>query len=191
VRLEKARAQLAGRVSLRVAWRPFEIHPDVPAAGLPLSSLGYPPENFAAMMRNLRRVAVAEGIEFVERSPDSLLANTHRALAASAYAQSEEPERFEAFHHALFRANFAEGQNVGDAGVLGTIAAACGLDVARLEAALGAGTYDPVLRDASAEACRRGITAVPAFVFGDRHVVIGAHPAETLRQTAEDTLAGR
>jgi predicted DsbA family dithiol-disulfide isomerase len=134
-------------------------------------------------MRNLQRQAAAEGIDFAPRSPESLLVNTHRALAASAWAQIESPERFETFHRAVFNANFCENRNIGDPAVLREIAVAAGLDAAGMEAALAAGDGEGALRDAAAEARRRGITAVPAFVFGGR-VIVGAHPAAALVQAA-------
>ncbi|MDP1603744.1 MAG: DsbA family protein [Legionella sp.] len=191
VRLEKARAQLAGRIALEVLWRPFEIHPEVPPAGLPLSSIGYEPAELAAMMEHLRRQAAAEGMDFAPRSPESLLVNTHRALAASVYAHNNEPERSEAFHNAVFRANFCESLNIGDPAVLRELAAAAGLDVARMDAALETGAADDALRDAAADAHRRNITAVPAFVFGGSCVVVGAHPPAALVQAAERAVVPR
>jgi predicted DsbA family dithiol-disulfide isomerase len=181
--------QLAGRIALEVLWRPFEIHPEVPPAGLPLESLGYEPAELKAMMEHLRRQAAAEGIDFAPRSPASLLVNTHRALAAGVWAQTEAPERFEAFHRAIFGANFTENRNIGDPAVLRDIAAAAGLDSARMEAALDAGAGAAALRDAAAEANRRAITAVPAFVFGGGRVIVGAHPTAALVQAAEHAAA--
>jgi predicted DsbA family dithiol-disulfide isomerase len=174
---------------LDVLWRPFEIHPEVPPAGLPLSRLGYEPAELKAMMEHLRRQAAAEGVDFAPRSPDSLLVNTHRALAAGVWAQTEAPERFEAFHHALFSANFTENRNIGDPAVLRAIAAGAGLDGARMDAALVAGAGAADLREAAAAARRRNITAVPAFVFGDSRVIVGAHPAAALVQAAERAAA--
>jgi len=173
-----------------VSWRPFEIHPEVPPAGLPLSSLGYDPDELAAMMGNLARQAAAEGIDFAPRSPDSLLANTHRALAASAWAQLEQPGHFEAFHHAIFRANFCEPRNIGDPAVLRDLANAAGLDAARMDAALADGAGEAAVQDAARDARRRGITAVPAFVFGGNRVVVGAHPTAALVQAAERAARG-
>ena len=137
------------------------------------------------MMANLQRHAAAEGIAFAPRSPASLLANTHRALAASAFVQAEKPGRFEAFHHALFRANFCEDRDIGDPTVLREIASAAGLDAARVDAALEAGAGEAALREAGADAHRRGITAVPAFVFGGSEVIVGAHPVGALIKAAE------
>jgi len=137
------------------------------------------------MMEHLRRQAAAEGVDFAPRSPASLLANTHRALAASAWAQAEEPGRFEAFHSAVFGANFTENRNIGDPVVLRAIAAGAGLDAARLDAALAAGAGESALCEAAAEARRRNIAAVPAFVFGGSSVIVGAQPAAVLVQAAE------
>ena len=172
-----------------MTWRPFEIHPEVPPAGLPLADLGYEPAALAAMMEHLRRQAATEGIDFAPRSPASLLVNTHRALAAGAWAQTTAPERFEAFHSAIFRANFCENRNIGDPAVLRDLAAAAGLDAAAIDAALEAGAGAAALREAAAEAHRRGITAVPAFVFGGRSVIVGAHPPAALVRAAERAAA--
>lgn len=156
---------------------------------MPLSALGYDPDDLAAAMENLRRQAAFEGIAFAPRSTASLLANTHRALAASAIVQAEDPERFETFHHALFHASFGEQRDIGDPSVLHAIAVGVGLDAGRLNAALVAGDGEAALREATAEAHRRKITAVPAFVFGASEIVIGAHPPESLRQAAERAAA--
>lgn len=161
----------------------------MPPAGLPLSSLGYEPAELAAMMEHLRRQAAAEGIDFAPRSPASLLVNTHRALAASVWAQTEAPERFEKFHRAIFNANFCENRDIGDPAVLRELAAAAGLDTARMDAALGAGAGDAALREAAADAQRRDITAVPAFVFGGNRIIVGAHPAAALVQAVERAAA--
>ena len=174
-----------------MTWRPFEIHPEVPAAGRPLSSLGYEPAELGAMMTHLRRQGAADGIDFAPRSPASLLVNTHRALAASVYAQTAEPERFETFHHTVFRANFCENRNIGDPAVLRDLAIAAGLDGVRMDAALDAGTGDAALLDAAKDARRRNITAVPAFVFGGSQIVVGAHPVAALVQAAERAAATR
>jgi predicted DsbA family dithiol-disulfide isomerase len=156
---------------------------------MPLSCLGYDPDDLAAAMERLRRTAAGEGIEFAPRSPESLLANTHRALAASAIVQEQGPSRFEALHHAIFHASFGELRDIGNPAVLGAIAAGAGLNAARLDAALASGAGEAALREAAQEAHRRKITAVPAYVFDGREIVIGAYPAEALCQAAERAAA--
>jgi predicted DsbA family dithiol-disulfide isomerase len=152
---------------------------------MPLSALGYDPEELAAAMANLRRQASMEGIEFAPRSPESLLANTHRALAASAIVQVQDPGRFEAFHHAIFHASFGQLRDVGNPAVLREIATGVGLDAMRLDAALAAGAGETDLKAAEKEARRLRITAVPAFVFNGGEIIVGAHPPAALCQAAE------
>ena len=157
----------------------------MPPEGLPLSCLGYEPDELAAMMKNLQRHAADDGIAFAPRSSESLLANTHRALAASAIVQTEDPERFAAFHHALFHASFGELRDIGDPAVLRELAVGVGLDAERLDAALAAGAGEAALREGAEDARRQKITAVPAFVFDGREVIVGAHPPAALCQAAE------
>lgn len=170
-------------------WRPFEIHPEVPPEGLPLSSLGYGPAEFAGMMEHLRRQGAAEGIAFAPLAPESLLINTHFALVASAIVQAKQPERFGAFHEALFKAKFGEDRNIGDPAVLRDVAAGTGVDPDWLDAALDAGSGERFLREAAEEANRRCITAVPAFVFGANRLIVGAQPTAALVRAAEQTAA--
>lgn len=185
-RLEALRSEMAGTAELTVQWKPFEIHPEVPADGMPVAALGYPPEHWEMMMANLRRAAEAEGLAMANRPKVS---NTHRALVASAYAQAEEPEHFERFHHALFRAYFGEGRDLGDPAVVRDVARRSGLDVERMDGALAAGSYEAALRETTEEARRRGITGTPTFVFADRYAAVGAQPAEELRRVVERVRA--
>lgn len=184
-RLERLREELAGEVGLRVEWRPFEIHPEVPPEGMPVEDLPYTPEQWEVMTEALRRHAEAEGLDLGSRPKVS---NTHRALLAATYAQAEEPERFEEFHEALFRAYFAEGRDLGDAAVIRAVARESGMDVEGMEDALEDGRYEPVLEETTTEARRRGITGTPTFVFGDRYAAVGAQPVEALRRGVEAVL---
>jgi len=186
-RLDRLREELAGEVVLQVEWMPFEIHPEVPPEGLPLSALGFPPAQLEMMTAHLRRQAEAEGLPMAHHSR---LANTHAALVASAYAQAEEPERFEAFHHALFRAYFGEGRNLADPAVLREVAGESGIDVERMDAALAEGRYEAALRETTDTARRLGITGTPTFVFGRRYAAVGAQSVEELRRVAERALEG-
>lgn len=184
-RLERLREELAGEVRLDVEWRPFEIHPEVPPEGMPVEDLPYTPEQWEVMTEALRRHAEAEGLDVGSRPKVS---NTHRALLAATYVQAEEPDRFEAFHEALFRAYFAEGRDLGDPGVIRAVAGESGVDVEAMEDALEEGRYEPVLEETTAEARQRGITGTPTFVFGDRYVAVGAQPVEALRRGIEAVL---
>lgn len=176
-RLDEALDRVGDEIDVEVEWRPFEIHPDVPPEGMPVEDLPYPPDVWARMQEALRANAEAEGLE-VGRRPK--VSNTHRALAAGAYAQAEEPERFADFHQALFEAYFAEGRDLGDPEVVDDLASGAGLDVARMGRALESGRYDEAIRRAGLDARRMGISGTPTFVFDRRLAASGAQPVEVL-----------
>lgn len=185
-RVDRLRHELADVVDLRIEWKAFEIHPEIPSDGLPVSALGYSEEQWRAMTDNLRRQAEMEGLIIAEHSR---LANTHEALAAGEYAQAEEPARFADFHLALFHAYFGESRNIADRAVLADVAGAAGLDVDRLLAALRTGRYEPTLSENTAAARRLGVTGTPTFIFGGRYAAVGAHPVEELKRAVEMVLA--
>ena len=189
MRLEQAVELVDHRARVDVLWKPFEIHPEVPSGGMPLSALPYTTEELSAMIDNLRRQAVGEGIDFSGLGVERGLVNTHRALLAGCYAQQDEPARFNSFHHALFHAHFSEGKNINDERILEELADSSGLDVARMMGALDLGTFEEVLRETTAEAARTTITAVPAFRFDGRYLIVGAQPAAALAKAVERTLS--
>lgn len=184
-RLDDLREELPESVALDVEWKPFEIHPEVPAEGMPVEDLHYTPEQWERMMEHLRAQAAREGLEMGNRPKVS---NTHRALRAGSWVQAEVPDRFHAFHHAIFRAYFAEGRDLGDPEVIRSVAEAVGIDVDRMEADLEEGAFEDAVRGTGEEARRLGITGTPTFVFGERYAAVGAQPVERLRQAVESAL---
>ncbi len=184
-RLDRLREELPEGLELDVTWRPFEIHPEVPREGMPVEDLGYPEERWQVMQAHLRRQAAAEGIEVANRPKVS---NTHRALAASVYAQEEEPGRFPSFHEGLFRAYFSEGRDLGDESVILDVAEDAGLDVGALREALEDRRFDSALEETSRDARRRGISGTPTFLFGWGYAAVGAQPVERLRNALERAL---
>ncbi|MDX1673289.1 MAG: DsbA family oxidoreductase [Longimicrobiales bacterium] len=184
-RLDRLRERLDGDVRLDVTWHPFEIHPEVPADGMPAEALGYPADQWERMVAHLRAQAEAEGLEVGHLTRVS---NTHRALAAATWARDERPDRFRAFHDALFRAYFGEGRDIGDPGVVRAVAAEAGLDPDVMDTALEAGDYDAVIRETGERARRLGIRGTPTYVFDGRYGAVGAQPVEALEQVARRAL---
>jgi predicted DsbA family dithiol-disulfide isomerase len=184
-RLESALARVPEDVIVEVRWRPFEIHAEVPPDGIPVEDLPYSPEHWARMQESLRLSAAEEGLDLGKRPKVS---NTHRALMAGEYACVEEPERFPAFHEALFRGYFTEGRDLGDRDAVEDMARSSGLDVDRMTRALDHGEYEGALTETAATARRLGITGTPTFVFDRRFGTVGAQPAEVLLQAIHAAL---
>lgn len=176
-RLERALDALDDDVKVDVTWRPFEIHPEVPPEGMPVSELGYPEEQWEQMQEALATNAAEEGLEVGSRPKVS---NTHRALAASAYVQAREPERFPAFHQALFVGYFAEGRDLGDPAVVRELAERAEVDAEAMEEALEEGRYESVLEATTRRARALRITGTPTFVFDEEFAAVGAQPTEVL-----------
>jgi predicted DsbA family dithiol-disulfide isomerase len=177
-RLERALRLLPEGVETEVHWRPFELNPDMPAAGIDRKS--YRSRKFGsweqaqALDRQVAQVGAEEGIRFAfERmatTPNTLEAHRLIWLAAEQGVRSAVVE-------ALFHAYFEDALNVGDRGVLTAVATDAGMDVREfLESDRG--------RDAVAgeelTARRVGVSGVPFFLMGGAIPVSGAQPPEAL-----------
>jgi predicted DsbA family dithiol-disulfide isomerase len=176
--------RLGERYDLKVERRFLEIHPDTPPGGVPVSELGYPPEQWGRMMANLSRMADEEKIALAERK---ITTNSRKALLLAEAAKEEGAEVFEALNKKLFAAFFGEGRNIGDEGVLRTLAQEAGVPVDLVEQAFREPVYEQTLRANQAIASQLGITGVPAYLIGNR-IVVGAVPTETLFAAAREAI---
>lgn len=175
-------ARLSERYELKVERRFLEIHPDTPPGGVPVSALGYPPEQWRQMMANLSRMAVEEKITLAERK---ITTNSRKALLLAEAAQKEAAEVFETLNEKLFAAFFGEGRNIGDDGVLRSLAQEAGVSPEIVLRAWSEPAYEQMLRENQAIAGKLGITGVPAYLIGNR-IVMGAVPTETLLAAARE-----
>ncbi len=183
-RMEKALALLDGKVKPDIRWLPFELNPDMPAAGMPRAA--YRAAKFGSVERGREldaRVAAegrGEGIAFaferIERTPNTRAAHQLIDLAQSQGKAGPVVD-------ALFRAYFEEAQDIGDAAVLAAIATANGVSGWPGQAnATGVAENEESVR-------RLGISAVPTFIFERKFGVSGAHPPETLAASIREALA--
>jgi predicted DsbA family dithiol-disulfide isomerase len=172
--------QLQREYDVVVEWRAFLLDPTTPPEGKPYP---YPPEVRAQRSGPIRAMAAEVGLTIADRD---FVANSQLALQAAEYARDQG--LFEPFHRAVFDAYFAEGRDIGKLDELRAIARTVGLDEAGLVAALEEQRYaERVLEDVTL-ASQIGITAVPAFIIGNR-AIMGAQPYEVFEQVME--LYGR
>ncbi|MFQ5840684.1 MAG: DsbA family protein, partial [Candidatus Methylomirabilales bacterium] len=114
---------------------------------------------------------------------------SRKALEAAEFAR--EQGKFDEFHLACFRAFFEEGRDIGDPEVLLALGEEVGLARDALQQALATDQYTPKVLADQAEAARLGITGVPTYIVGERHVVVGAQPYEVLREVTDRALHER
>lgn len=172
---------------VKINWCGLEIHPDTPATGMPVSKLGYAPEQWQAMMATLTAMAAEEGLSL---KTHDFTTNSRRALLLAEAAKAAGRERFYAVHERLFSAYFSDGLNIGDADVLRELAAECGLESERVEAAWTDPRYGQRLDINLRHAVELEVRGTPTYVFGTR-LLVGAVPETELRQAAAELLAAQ
>jgi len=161
-----ASAEAAG-VAVRL--RPFLLGPIFKAQGWTTSPFSLYPAKGANMWRDLERLCGDLGIPFrrPEPFPQSSLLAARVALTGLAEGWGDD------FCRAVFRAEFAEGRNIGEPAVLTDVLAQLRVDP---QAALAAAQSDPIkakLRAETEEAQAFGVFGAPSFVTADGELFWG------------------
>ncbi len=185
-RFERAMSAFPGADGVEVVFRPYQLDPEAPAPAVPLRE--YLARRFGpqagAMAGRVAETARGEGIDMdFDRA---LAANTFDAHRLMRLAEREHgPAVQRAVAEGLFRAHFAGGADVGDAGVLAEIAGKAGMDSARVRDFLASDEETREVEEEIGHARRLGVTAVPTFVIDGRYAVQGAQPASAFLEALE------
>lgn len=177
-------ARLVDEYDLKVNWCMVEIHPETPALGRPVDELGYPPEQWSAMMGELGAMAQSESIVI---RPHTVTTNSHQALLLAEAAKEQGSVVFYALHNRLFEAYFGEGLNIGDADVLRQLAANTGVTHETVQRAWTDPQYPTRLHHNLKTAQELEVTGTPTFFIGTRKLT-GALSVETLRHAAHEAI---
>ena len=105
------------------------------------------------------------------------------ALIAEKYAESQG--KGAAFHKAVMQAYWQQERSIDDPAVLKEIVEQVGLDTENFDAVLTDPAFDAAVSADVDLAHEYGLTGVPALVFTDRYLVVGAQPYEVLKQVVE------
>ena len=174
----------------QIAWHPFQLNPDMPAEGMDrrayLETKFGGKENAVRVYARIAKAAEAAGVtidfEAMERTPNTIDAHRLTHWAGLEGRQGMVKDR-------LFKAYFREGRDIGDRTVLVEIASAAGMDAAMVERLLATDADIEDIRARDAHARARGVTGVPTFVVGNRHVVPGAQPPDLWERVIDDLAA--
>lgn len=184
-RLERA---LAARPELRVAlnWLPFQLSPDMPREGKDRQAhyaTIFGPEKARSIMVGMQQTAAAEGLRFEAgpgaRSPNTLSAHVLLYWASQGTGLAAGVDQ-NALAERLFAAHHTHSEDLGDPALLALISGEFGMDPARTEAALRAGTDEDQVQALMEEARKAGVGGVPFFIFNGQYAVSGAQPPEAL-----------
>jgi predicted DsbA family dithiol-disulfide isomerase len=177
-RLERT---LAARddVAATVAWRPFQLNPDMPTEGMDrmnyLSSKFGGPERAAKFYDMISQAGQSERIGFdfdaIQHTPNTLDAHRLIRFAGLHERQSDVVE-------ALFAAYFLKAEDIGDHGVLTRIAHTVGLDGHAVGAYLAGDDDRAEVAAEDLRARRMSIDAVPCFIINGQYAISGAQEPE-------------
>ncbi|MDQ6877594.1 MAG: DsbA family protein [Candidatus Dormibacteraeota bacterium] len=162
-----------------MTWLPFELHPEAPVEGIPYEA--YFGRSRSLQMRS-RLEEVAEEVGLVMKRRDVII-NSRRALSAAEFARDQG--KFDAMHKALFKAHWEGTGRLENADDLVRIGTEQGLDPVELRTAIDEGRYEGIIDDNRLQAESVGINAIPAHIFGNRYLVVGAHPYESFTQVLD------
>jgi len=176
-RLQRLRADY----DLKINWCFLEIHPETPAAGMPIAELGYPAQQWRRMMDTLDVLAAEEGLDF--QSHD-FTTRSHQALLLAEAAREAGTAVFYRLHRRLFEAFFCEGRNIGDVTELRTLARESGLADATVTRAWEDPRYEQRLAEYRAAARELGVQATPTIFFGKQQRLDGVQPLPAFREAA-------
>jgi predicted DsbA family dithiol-disulfide isomerase len=165
----------------RLAWRPFELNPDMPAEGIERQA--YRAQKFGAarsaeldrtMIETGKELGIAFAFDRMQRTPNTRLA--HRAIW-----EAGRQGRQDALVNRLFQAYFEEARDIGEPQVLQGLAAEAGLEPAALKRALTDPDSLEAVVDLEQQGYRLGIQGVPFFILSQKYGVSGAQPPEFWR----------
>jgi predicted DsbA family dithiol-disulfide isomerase len=175
-RFERALVQ-SGRSDIAVAWRPFQLNPDMPPEGMTRDDYvrakfgggDRPRQIYQAIAESGREAGIEFQFSLIRRTPNTVL--SHRLIHWAARKERQDEVVGE-----LFRAYFEEGLDVGDVEVLIECARRGGIDEASARQFLGSdeGRQEVVASDVYAR--RLGINGVPCFIVNRKYAVSGAQP---------------
>ena len=163
---------------MQLDWHGFELHPETPEGGMPLSDL-FPGVNLSALHAQTKQFAAGFGVR--DFNPPDRLRNTRRALAMAEYARDQD--KLTPFRNAAFEAHWRLGKNLELPDDLVGLAESAGLDpTAALEASTDP-AYLARVDQHQAEARARGVRGIPTFELGSVRVT-GCQPYEALASAA-------
>lgn len=167
-------------VQLQLESHSYELAPDTPLdfAGSEIDFLvkhkGMPSDQVEQMLGQMTEMAASEGLTFdFSKVKHANTARAHRVLhlAKAEGLQLEVQER-------LFRAYFAEGEDMSDPEALARLGAEVGLDPDAVRAALDNEAYGEAVQRDISRARMLGITGVPFFLLEEQYGVSGAQSAD-------------
>jgi len=192
--LEQALDSLQGEVKADIRFQPFELNPNLAEGGQDLfehlnQKYGSSAEQQAQMYQNIKARGAEVGFAFHPTGRGRIF-NTfdaHRLLYwAEVTADASTQHRLK---KAFFEAYHGRGENIESHAVLLAAVNSLGLDGAAAQTVLESDTYAQEVKEREHFYTNAGISAVPAVIINDRHLISGGQPAHVFAQALRDIAA--
>ena len=172
--------KLQKEFDISIRWTAFPLHPETPEKGRTLEELfAGRPININQVMEQLARTAEELDLPFGKRE---MTYNSRLAQELAKFA--EQQQKGDDFHHAMFRAYFADGLNIGLKSVLSELGASVGLPEETVPEVLEKRMFKEAVDKDWTRSHQMGVTAVPTFMMNGMSLV-GAQPYEKLAKMVE------
>ncbi len=174
--------KLKEEYTIDIEWRPFYLYWDIPAEGKELPDYVKRARANGSEER-LQSIANSYGMDF---KSTARIYSTRLAHEATEYAR--ENGKGNAFHKALFRKVYAEGQDPSDWTVLRSTAEEVGLNADEMQQLVEGNKYTEFVAEQVRWAQQIGVTGVPTYVINDRYAVVGAQPYEVFKNALTEIM---
>ncbi|KAF0811525.1 hypothetical protein IGB42_03982 [Andreprevotia sp. IGB-42] len=194
--LQQAAAQVGNDVQLDLHFQPFELNPQMGAAGQDIGEhlgekYGMAADQLKQNQEAIRQRGAALGFTF-DMDGRSRIYNTFDAHRLLHWAETQHKQL--ALKEALFAAYFTHGQDPSDHATLAAVAEKVGLDGVETRAILQSDRYADDVREQERFYQQQGISSVPAIIINEQYLISGGQPPEVfanaLRQIAAENAGG-
>jgi predicted DsbA family dithiol-disulfide isomerase len=182
--LEIALKNLEDKIQAEITWYPFELNPSMPQEGQDINEhlsqkYGIDENQINHNRELIRQRGLSVGYEFGSRGGGKIY-NTFDAHRLLHWAMLNK--RQTQLKLALFDLYFKHSGNPSEHEQLIEVAAKVGLDKDKARQILANDTYTGDVRQIQQEYRSRGISAVPAVIVSNKHLISGGQPAEVFEQ---------
>jgi len=179
-KLSEAMTQMNEEVSFIVNWKPYELHPEIPAEGfdkkeyykIKFGESSGSNDRFNFISDEGKKVGIEFNFNKSKNLPNTFLAHRLLWLCRSKNIQDTLAE-------ALFHAYFTDGRDIGDQDELIEIASEYGLNREEIRKFFKTNIgHDEVLREEN-RAREMNIFSVPTYIFNKKYLLVGGQEPDT------------
>lgn len=189
-RLEQAINEMKVQDKFEIEWHPFELNPNISSDGEDIveylgTKYGMSEEKVMSYQNDLKTKFAEVGFLFDFYKGKRVVSTTNAHILLN-YAKAKGKQT--KLKIALFKANFADDQDVSNRDVLRQIIKSIGLDENEALLRLDDEEAKVSIRDEERVWQKKGISAVPTMIFNNKSMMNGAYPVETYKQVLTELL---